>query len=108
VVTQTGARLMSDARRDVAREVVERLRTRGVHVTGHETDDQLVRLLEAVERFEAIVENRGGDLMVDEPVGDRPPREPDDQRFVLPQRHKTESVDTFLTRIVLATERAAE
>jgi hypothetical protein len=46
--------------------------------------------------------------MVDEPVGDRPPREPDDQRFVLPQRHKTESVDTFLTRIVLATERAAE
>ncbi|HKW49256.1 MAG TPA: hypothetical protein VJN70_17510 [Gemmatimonadaceae bacterium] len=99
---------MRDERRDVAREVAERLRARGIHLTSHETDGELVRLLEAVERFEAIVEDRGGDLMVDEPVGDRPPREPDDQRFVIPVRHSNESVDTFLTRIVLATERAAE
>lgn len=99
---------MSDNRRDVAKEVAERLRSRGIRLTSHETDEELVRLLEAVERFEAIVEERGGDLMVDEPVGDRAPREPDDQRFVLPLRHHNESVDTFLARIVLATERASE
>ena len=99
---------MSNERRDVAREVAERLRGRGIHLSGHESDEQLVRILEAVERFEAIVEKRGGDLMVDEPVGDRPPREPDDRRFVLPLRQTNESVDTFLTRIVLASERAAE
>ena len=99
---------MSNERRDVAREVADRLRTRGIHLTGHESDEELVRLLEAVERFEAIVEERGGDLMVDEPVGDRPPREPDDLRFVLPARHDNESVQTFLTRIVIASERAAE
>lgn len=98
---------MTDERRDVAREVADRLRTRGIQLTGHESDEELVRLLEAVERFEAVVEERGGDLMVDEPVGDRPPREPDDQRFVLPVRHEKESVQSFLTRLVLASERAA-
>ncbi|HEY2374930.1 MAG TPA: hypothetical protein VGH98_03050 [Gemmatimonadaceae bacterium] len=100
--------MMSDPRRDVAHEVANRLRRRGVHLTGHETDDELVRVLEAVERFEAIVEELGGDLMVDEPVDDGPPRQPDDERFVLPRRHGNESVDTFVTRIVLATDRAAE
>ena len=99
---------MSNERRDVAREITGRLRGRGIHLTGRESDDELVRLLEAVERFEKVVEDRGGDLMVDEPVGDRPPGEPDDQRFVLPRRHDNESVDTFLTRVVLAAERAAE
>lgn len=84
------------------------MRARGVHLTGHESDEQLVRLLEAVERFEKVVQDRGGDLMVDEPIGDRPAREPDDQRFVLPLRHDNESVDTFLTRIVLAAERAEQ
>ena len=98
---------MNNERRDVAKKVAERLQVRGIHLTGRETDDELVRLLEAVERFEKVVEDRGGDLMVDEPVGEQPPREPDDQRFVLPRRHDNESVDTFLTRVVLAADRAA-
>lgn len=96
-----------DERRDVANEIASRLRDRGVHLTGHEDDDGLVRLLEAVERFEAAVARRGGDLMVDEPVGADRPAEPDDSRFVLPRRQGSETVDTFITRIIMATARAA-
>ena len=98
---------MSSERDDVAREIAARLRGRGVRLTGAESDEQLMRLLEAVERFEAVVEQRGGDLMIDEPIHGSPPRDPDDRRFVLPERHGNESVDTFLSRIVVATDRAA-
>jgi hypothetical protein len=94
-------------RRDVAHEIESRLRSRGVHLTGRESDADLVRILEAVERFEKTVERHGGDLMVDEPVNGDAPREPDDRRFVLPTRSGNESVDTFITRVVIATERAS-
>ena len=87
--------------------VAFRLRTRGVHLTGEETDEELVNLLEAVERFEGVVERHGGDLMVDEPIdGDRA-REPDDRRFVLPRRRDGETVRAFLARIAEATDRAS-
>ena len=94
-------------RRSVAHEIESRLRSRGVHLTEHESDEELVRILEAVERFERIVAQQGGDLMVDEPVDGDSAREPDDLRFVLPKRHGNESVDAFVTRIVIATERAS-
>ena len=97
----------ADERRDVAKEVAGRLRRRGVRLTGNETDEQLVRLLEAVERFEATVERHGGDLMVDEPVEGVRPIQPDDRRFVLPRRHDQEAVESFVNRIAEATERAA-
>jgi len=54
-----------ELRRAVA-ETSARLRQRGVALTGRETSDELVTLLESVERFELAVESRGGDLMVDE------------------------------------------
>jgi hypothetical protein len=97
----------SQERRAVANEIAGRLRSRGVHLTGRESDEQLVRLLEAVERFEATVERHGGDLMVDEPVDAGQPVEPDDRRFVLPRRRDQESVDAFVNRIADATRRAA-
>lgn len=96
-----------DERRDVANEIAGRLRSRGVHLTGHEDDEGLVRLLEAVERFEATVARHGGDLMVDEPAAADRPLQPDDTRFVLPRRQGNETVDTYITRVVMATERAA-
>ena len=97
----------ADERRDVAKEVAGRLRRRGVRLTGNETDEELVRLLEAVERFEATVERHGGDLMVDEPVEGVRPIQPDDRRFVLPRRHDHEAVGDFVNRIAEATQRAA-
>ena len=96
----------TDDRRRVANEIADRLRRRGIHLTGRETDEELVTVLEAVERFEATVERRGGDLMVDEPVDGESPRQPDNRRFVLPRRHEREAVDAFVDRIAEATARA--
>jgi hypothetical protein len=97
----------ADDRQRVAREVASRLHSRGVHLTGRESDKELVELLEAVERFERTVEQRGGDLMVDEPVSSDQAREPDDRRFVLPRRGDGEAIGAFLTRIAEATDRAS-
>jgi hypothetical protein len=91
-----------EERARVAVEIVERLRERGVSVTGRETDEELVELLEAVEAFERQVEARGGDLMVDEgPRGVT--REPDDRHFVVPQRRPGESAASYLARLREAT-----
>jgi hypothetical protein len=96
-------RQQRDERRRVADEVAGRLRARGVRLTDRETDEQLVGLLEAVEQFERTVERRGGDLMVDEPVGTDAPIAPDDRSFVLPRRHEHESVAMYIERIAEAT-----
>jgi len=68
-------------RADVAAEIGERLRSRGVALTGAERPDDLADLLSAVERFEKAVEAHGGDLMVDDiganGFGVRPPGQTD-------------------------------
>src|SRR5919197_4746614 len=82
-------------RGNVAAEVADRLRRRGVTLTGQEKPDGLADLLAAVERFEAAVEAHGGDLMVD----DLKSSQPDDRHFVLPRRVQTESVRAYIVRI---------
>jgi len=84
-----------DERAGVAAEVADRLRRRGVAVTGGEGSDDLADLLSAVERFEAVVESHGGDLMVD----DLKSSQPDDRHFVLPRRVPGESVRAYINRI---------
>jgi hypothetical protein len=83
-------------------ETRNRLRERGVRLTGRETSEELVALLDGVERFEQAVESRGGDLFVDEgPRGIT--REPDDVHFVLPPRLSHEPVARYLERLAEAT-----
>ena len=83
-------------------ETSSRLREAGVRLTGRETSEELVALLEAVESFERAVQWRGGDLFVDEgPRGVT--REPDDVHFVLPRRQPHESVASYLQRLNEAT-----
>ena len=82
-----------------AAEVADRLRQRGVAVTGAERSDDLADLLSAVERFEKAVEARGGDLMVD----DLKSPQPDDRHFVLPRREHAESIRSYIIRIDGAT-----
>lgn len=91
---------MSDNLRDVAEEVADRLRRRGIPLSGDEAPEDLADLLAAVERFEAAVEARGGDLMVD----DLNSTEPDDPHFVVPARMPDESVRDYSTRIDAAIE----
>jgi hypothetical protein len=84
-----------------AAEVADRLRRRGIAVTGAERSDDLANLLSAVERFEAAVEAHGGDLMVD----DLKSPQPDDQHFVMPRRTQSESVQAYIIRIDEAADR---
>jgi hypothetical protein len=87
--------------KNAIRETSARISARGVHLNGNETHAEIVELDEALEEFERAVESAGGDLMVDEPPrGTR--GEPDDPRFLLPQRVATMSVAAYLTRLAQA------
>jgi hypothetical protein len=88
-----------EARRAAAAEVTARLRDRGIAVAGSEKAEDLADLLSAVERFEAAVEARGGDLMVD----DLKSSQPDDRHFVVPRRAHGEATRTYIGRIDEAT-----
>lgn len=83
----------------VAAEVADRLRRRGITLTGTEKPAELGDLLSAVERFEAAVEAHGGDLMVD----DLKSTQPDDRHFVLPRRAAGEAVSAYIVKIDEAT-----
>ena len=84
----------------VNEQVAERLRRRGIAVTVHENPEMLAELLEAVERFEGLVEARGGDLMVD----DLNSPEPDDPHFVTPARGRGEPLRRYVERLNAASE----
>jgi hypothetical protein len=74
---------------------------RGVLLTGNETNDELADLWSAVERFESVVEARGGDTMTNAPDS----AEPDNPAFVLPERKARESAGDYTRRILDAAVR---
>jgi hypothetical protein len=76
-------------------ETAGRLRQKGVLLTGRETGAELDDLLTSVDRFEAAVIARGGDLFVNTPTS-RPPEDPD---FVIPQRISGEDPEAYAARI---------
>ena len=76
-------------------ETADRLRRRGVKVSARERPEELAELLTAIERFEAEVQARGGDLMVDGAES----REPDDPHFVIPSRKRGENTQSYIARI---------
>src|SRR5919204_1620444 len=63
------------------------LAERGVRLTGDESDEELADLWSAVERFESLVEARGGDTMTNAPGS----LDPDRPEFVLPERRARET-----------------
>ena len=74
---------------------------RGVKLFGEETDDELADLWSAVDRFESLVEARGGDTMVNAPDSS----EPENPAMVLPERKPRESARDYTRRIHEAAER---
>jgi len=76
-------------------ELAGRLRQKGVLVTGRETSSELDDIITAVERFEAAVVARGGDLFVNTPFSDQP----EDPQFVIPQRTPGEDAESYAARI---------
>ena len=93
--------------RRVRDEIAARLRGAGVPTSDRDSSEGLARLLDAVEDFERVVRLKGGDLMVDEPIGSGRPLKPDDRFFVLPKRGESEPIPDFIDRIAEARARAA-
>ena len=87
----------------VSREYADRLTTLGIRLTGTERPQELLDMVEAVNRFESAVESHGGDLMMDEGPRGRT-AEPDDPHFALPVRAEHESVAAYLERLARATD----
>ena len=92
-----------DDLRRVSRDYADRLTTLGIRLTGTERPQELLDMVEAVDRFESAVESHGGDLMMDEGPGGRT-AEPDDPHFALPVRTEHESVAGYLDRLARATD----
>lgn len=82
----------------VLAEVASRLRSRGVTVYEGEDAEDVADLLSAVEEFEREVQQRGGDLMVDEV----PSLEPDRPEFLLPLRRADEAIRDYIGRLQVA------
>lgn len=91
----------------VSQGIASRLISRGIAVHDSDAPDDLLRVLERVEEFERIVQEAGGDLMVDEPpLHGRDAPQPDDSRFLLPTRGDDESLARYLERLARATQAA--
>ncbi len=88
----------SEEREAVAIELSGRLAQKGVELGSDEDPGQLADLLSAIEEFERVVSAAGGDLYVDSPTS----TEPDERRFVLPQRRADEPVTGYTKRIMAA------
>ncbi len=90
-----------EERDGAALELAGRLGQNGVLLTGRETGSQLDDLMTAVDRFEAAVIARGGDLFVNTPTSN-PPENPE---FVIPRRVPGEDAEAYAARINEAAER---
>ena len=90
-----------EERDSAALELGGRIRQKGVLLTGRETSSQLDDLMTAIDRFEAVVITRGGDLFVNSPFSD-PPENPD---FVIPRRVPGEDTEAYAARINEAANR---
>ena len=90
-----------EERNAAALEFSGRIRQKGVLLTGRETSAQLDDLMTAIDRFEAAVIARGGDLFVNMPTSN-PPENPD---FVIPRRVSGEDAEAYAARINAAAER---
>ena len=86
--------------RHARQEAEFRLSERGIKVEAADGDEEVADLLDAIERFEAAVESKGGDLFVNR-IGSP---EPEDPAFVPPQRREGESATDYRRRIEGATD----
>jgi hypothetical protein len=82
-------------------ELAGRIRQKGVLLTGRETSSELDDVMTAIDRFEAAVVARGGDLFVNTPFSDQPER----LEFVIPRRLPGEAAEVYAARINDAAQR---
>jgi hypothetical protein len=93
--------LRDEQRQHIRDEFEAWLRHRYVPLFGTETDDEVLSMVNAVERFEAAVIAAGGDLMVDSLESS----EPEHPEFVMPRRRDDETPDAYVARVHVAADR---
>jgi hypothetical protein len=86
--------------RHARQEAEYRLSERSIRVEPADSDEAVADLLDAIERFEAAVEAKGGDLFVNR-IGSS---EPEDPAFVPPERRDRESAEDYRGRIESAAD----
>ena len=86
--------------RHARQEAEYRLSERGIRVEPTDSDEEVADLLDAIERFEAAVESKGGDLFVNR-IGSS---EPENPAFVPPQRREGEAATDYRLRIEAAAD----
>jgi hypothetical protein len=86
--------------RHARQEADYRLSERGIRVDPADSDEDVADLLDAIERFEAAVEAKGGDLFVNR-IGSS---EPEDPAFVPPERREGEAAADYRRRIETAAD----
>ena len=91
----------AEERRRAREELEARLRERRIPLSGDESDEDVLAMVNAVETFEARVSRRGADTFVNTPESSQP----DDERFVLPSRLADESAQSYAVRIRAAAAR---
>ncbi|HEU4698667.1 MAG TPA: hypothetical protein VFS40_05770 [Gemmatimonadales bacterium] len=77
------------------------LAQRGVRLREGDDAEALVDLLDAVERFEQVVQARGGDSFLNNPRSS----EPENPAFVVPPREEGEDARAYARRVLAAAER---
>ena len=85
----------ADDQARVAAEIRGNLHQRGIDIGDEESGEDLVTLLESVERFERARAALGGDSMINTPGT----RQPERDEFVIPQRRDDESLTQYAARV---------
>jgi hypothetical protein len=80
---------------------LDRLLQRGLEVESWASSEQLVTLLEAVERFEAAAARQGSDSFTNTLESSQP----DNPECVLPQPRDDDTIDRYIERVRDATAR---
>jgi hypothetical protein len=92
-------------RREEQARAAEHTRTvlaqRGARVDPADADDALVDLLDAVDRFEGVVQARGGDSFLNSPRSSQP----ENPAFVIPPREDGEAARAYARRVLEAADR---
>ncbi|HEY7611794.1 MAG TPA: hypothetical protein VH764_02270 [Gemmatimonadales bacterium] len=86
--------------RHARQEAEYRLSERDIGVEAADSDEEVADLLDAIERFEAAVEAKGGDLFVNR-IGSS---DPEDPAYVPPVRRDGESATDYRLRIEAAAD----
>lgn len=93
--------LRDEQRQHIRDELEAWLRHRYVPLFGTETDEEVLSIVNALERFEAAVIAAGGDLMIDSPESS----EPEHPEYVIPRRRDDEAVDAYVGRVHFSADR---